>query len=80
MLEAETVPKLRKALFNKPLLTKSLHYQEKRYPLKENECRRVRQQINDITNKPDFIPLHQRRSPNQTSEIPIIYQFPDIHR
>ena len=43
MLESETVPKLCKALFDKQLLSKALHYQEKQYVLKENECCRLRQ-------------------------------------
>jgi len=47
MLKEETVPKLCKALFDKQLLTKALHYQEKLYASKENECRRFRQQAKE---------------------------------
>ena len=55
MLELETVPKLCKALFHKQLLTKSLHYQEKLYASKENECRRLRQQIKEHYKQNGFI-------------------------
>ena len=43
MLKEETVPRLCKALFDKQLLSNALHFQEKQYALKENECRRLRQ-------------------------------------
>ena len=47
MLKEETVPKLCKALFDKQLLTQALHYQEKLYASKENECRKLRQQAKE---------------------------------
>jgi len=47
MLKEETVPKLCKALFDKQLLTNAIHYQEKLYASKENECRRLRQQAKE---------------------------------
>jgi len=47
MLKEETVPKLCKDLFDKQLLTKALHYQEKLYASKENECPGFRQQIKE---------------------------------
>ena len=55
MLEVETVPKLCKALFDKQLLTKSLHYQQKLYASKENECRRLRQQIKEHYKQTGFL-------------------------
>ena len=55
MLESETIPKLCKALFDKQLLTKALHYQEKLYASKEKECRGFRQQIKEHYKQTGFL-------------------------
>jgi len=76
MLESETVPKLCKALFDKQLLTQALHHQEKLYASKENECRRLRQQIKEQYRQTGFI-YHYIKDihPTQPVEFQSINEF-----
>ena len=73
MLESETVPKLCKALFDKQHLTKFLHYKEKLYASKENECRRLRQQIQEHYKQTGF--LYHYIYPTQPVEFQSITDF-----